>query len=60
MTDASITNPSKPVLGVAEPQLFVGDIRASCDFYREKLGFHVRFAYGEPPFTPRSSATPRG
>ncbi len=50
MTEASITNPSKPVLGVAEPQLFVGDIRASCDFYREKLGFHVRFVYGEPPF----------
>ena len=50
MTEASITNPSKPVLGVAEPQLFVGDIRASCDFYREKLGFHARFVYGEPPF----------
>jgi catechol 2,3-dioxygenase-like lactoylglutathione lyase family enzyme len=30
--------------------LFVSDIRASCDFYREKLGFHVRFAYGESPF----------
>lgn len=50
MTEADITNPSKPVLGVAEPQLFVSDIRASCDFYREKLGFHVRFVYGEPPF----------
>ena len=50
MTEASIKNPSKPVLGVAEPQLFVSDIRASCDFYREKLGFHVRFVYGEPPF----------
>jgi Glyoxalase/Bleomycin resistance protein/Dioxygenase superfamily len=50
MTEASIKNPSKPVLGVAEPQLFVGDIRASCDFYREKLGFHARFVYGEPPF----------
>ena len=50
MTEASIKNPSKPVLGAAEPQLFVSDIRASCDFYREKLGFHVRFAYGKPPF----------
>ena len=50
MTEANIKNPSKPVLGVAEPQLFVSDIRTSCDFYREKLGFHVRFAYGEPPF----------
>src|SRR5277367_6129349 len=50
MTEASIKNPSKPVLGGAEPQLFVSDTRASCDFYREKLGFHVRFVYGEPPF----------
>jgi len=50
MTEASINNPSKPVLGVAEPQLFVSDIRASCDFYQEKLGFRVRFVYGEPPF----------
>ena len=50
MTEANIKYPPKPVLGVAEPQLFVSDIRASCDFYREKLGFHVRLAVGEPPF----------
>jgi catechol 2,3-dioxygenase-like lactoylglutathione lyase family enzyme len=30
--------------------LFVADIRASCDFYVEKLGFGVIFAYGEPPY----------
>ena len=53
MTEANIKNPSKPVLGVAEPQLFVSDIRASRGFYREKLGFQVRFVYGEPPFYPQ-------
>ena len=34
----------------AEPQLFVADIRASCDFFANKLGFSVGFIYGEPPF----------
>lgn len=34
----------------AEPQLFVGDIRASCDFFARKLGFEVAFVHGEPPF----------
>lgn len=34
----------------AEPQLFVTDVRASCDFFTSKLGFSVAFAYGEPPF----------
>lgn len=31
-------------------QLFVADIKRSCDFYTGKLGFHVDFVYGEPPF----------
>lgn len=31
-------------------QLFVADIRASCDFFGETLGFEVVFVYGEPPF----------
>jgi len=34
----------------AEPQLFVGDIPASCEFYAQKLGFVVAFTYGEPAF----------
>jgi catechol 2,3-dioxygenase-like lactoylglutathione lyase family enzyme len=34
----------------AEPQLFVRDIAASCDFYSRTLGFSVAFIYGEPPF----------
>ena len=41
---------AKPVISAAEPQLFVGDIKSSFDFYVEKLGFAVAFAYGEPPF----------
>ena len=34
----------------AEPQLFVADIKGSCDFYVQRLGFVVGFTYGEPPF----------
>lgn len=34
----------------AEPQLFVRDIRAAAEFYEQKLGFVLAFAYGEPPF----------
>ena len=41
---------SKPTLLAAEPQLFVADIVASCEFYTRKLAFAVAFTYGEPPF----------
>ena len=41
---------SRPFLIAAEPQLFVADIRASCDFFTGKLGFGIAFSYGEPPF----------
>jgi catechol 2,3-dioxygenase-like lactoylglutathione lyase family enzyme len=34
----------------AEPQLFVTDIRASCEFFTAKLGFTIVFSYGEPAF----------
>jgi catechol 2,3-dioxygenase-like lactoylglutathione lyase family enzyme len=40
----------RAVLVAAEPQLFVADIAASCNFFVEKLGFAVVFTYGEPPF----------
>jgi catechol 2,3-dioxygenase-like lactoylglutathione lyase family enzyme len=39
-----------PVLTGADPQLFVSDIKASCDFFTKKLGFTVAFLYGDPPF----------
>jgi catechol 2,3-dioxygenase-like lactoylglutathione lyase family enzyme len=50
MTDTEAQIVSKPVLLAAEPQLFVADIAASCEFYVGKLGFSVAFTYGEPPF----------
>lgn len=40
----------KPVLQAAEPQLYVSNVQAACDFYTSKLGFAVAFAYGDPPF----------
>jgi catechol 2,3-dioxygenase-like lactoylglutathione lyase family enzyme len=40
----------RPALTAAEPQLFVADIKASCDFFTHKLGFAVVFVYGDPPF----------
>lgn len=39
-----------PVLNSTEAQLFVAGIKASCDFYSEKLGFKVTSVYGDPPF----------
>ena len=32
------------------PQLFVSDVRASCEFYTRVLGFKMSFLHGEPPF----------
>ena len=39
----------RAMLTGAEPQIYVSDIRASCDFFTRTLGFKVRFMYGEPP-----------
>lgn len=39
-----------PTLDAAEPQLYVQDIAASCEFYVRMLGFSVAFTYGDPPF----------
>lgn len=46
---------SRPAAGAAtilasEPQLLVRDLEAAFAFYRDRLGFAVAFAYGEPPF----------
>jgi catechol 2,3-dioxygenase-like lactoylglutathione lyase family enzyme len=40
----------RPILSSTSAQLFVADIKASCDFYTDKLGFTVDFVYGDPPF----------
>jgi len=47
--DAEITSGKAVIVG-AEPQLFVADISAACDFFARKLGFAVVFVHGEPPF----------
>lgn len=41
---------ARPLLTAVEAQLFVADVKASCDFFATKLGFEVGFTYGEPPF----------
>ncbi len=41
---------SKPVIRTTAAQLFVSDIKVSCDFFTQKLGFSIVFVYGEPPF----------
>jgi len=40
----------RPILSSTSAQLFVADIKASCDFFTAKLGFAVDFVYGDPPF----------
>jgi uncharacterized glyoxalase superfamily protein PhnB len=50
MSETAERTAVKPVLNSAAPQLFVADIKASCDFYTQKLGFKITILYGEPPF----------
>lgn len=40
----------RPVFMAVEPQLFVSNIEASCDYYADKLGFSIAFLYGDPPY----------
>jgi len=44
------SSPSKATIVGAEPQLFVTDIKRSCEFFCEKLGFSLAFSYGKPPY----------
>jgi len=44
------SSPSKATIVRAEPQLFVTNIKRSCDFFCKKLGFSVVFSYGDPPY----------
>jgi catechol 2,3-dioxygenase-like lactoylglutathione lyase family enzyme len=43
------SSPPKATIVSAEPQLFVTDIKKSCEFFRE-LGFSLVFSYGQPPY----------
>jgi len=50
MPAAAKAGVTTPELTEVEAQLFVADIKASCAFFTDKLGFTVVFIYGEPPF----------
>lgn len=43
-------SPSKAAIVGAEPQLFVADIKRSCEFFCQKLGFSLVFSYGRPAY----------
>jgi catechol 2,3-dioxygenase-like lactoylglutathione lyase family enzyme len=49
-TDPQRSSPGGTHLIASEPQLFVSDMEVAIDFYTGKLGFTLRFAYGEPAF----------
>lgn len=42
-------SPSSGRVTAAYPQLFTGDMDRAARFYREQLGFEVRFLFGDPP-----------
>jgi catechol 2,3-dioxygenase-like lactoylglutathione lyase family enzyme len=50
MADHAEQTISKTTIVAAEPQLFVADIKASLDFFTQRLGFAIEFEYGDPPF----------
>jgi catechol 2,3-dioxygenase-like lactoylglutathione lyase family enzyme len=49
-TSRKVTSSSKATITGAEPQLFVADIKRSCEFFCKKLGFSLVFSYGHPPY----------
>jgi catechol 2,3-dioxygenase-like lactoylglutathione lyase family enzyme len=50
MTDRARKTGPRPVLRSVSAQLFVADIKASCAFFTDKLGFKTDFVHGDPPF----------
>jgi catechol 2,3-dioxygenase-like lactoylglutathione lyase family enzyme len=50
MTDEPRQTTPRPVLSSIEAQLFVANMKTSCDFYTNKLGFAFAFIYGDPPY----------
>jgi uncharacterized glyoxalase superfamily protein PhnB len=50
MPDEPKLTTQRPVFNSIEAQLFVANIKISCDFYTNKLGFTVQFIYGDPPY----------
>ena len=50
MPDQGAGTAAQPVISSIAAELFVADIKRSCDFFTQKLGFSIVFSYGEPPF----------
>lgn len=50
MPQTAAQTSARTTISATAAQLFVADIKASCDFYVDKLGFSIVFVYGEPPF----------
>ena len=50
MSDEPRQTPPRPILHSIEAQLFVANVKTSCDFYANQLGFAVAFLYGDPPY----------
>lgn len=50
MNAQSKKNSENLILSATAAQLFVSNLKASCDFFTAKLGFEVDFIYGDPPF----------
>jgi catechol 2,3-dioxygenase-like lactoylglutathione lyase family enzyme len=50
LTQPSRVDTSEPILVGAVPILFVRDVEAAAVFYKVKLGFHIDFLHGKPPF----------
>jgi catechol 2,3-dioxygenase-like lactoylglutathione lyase family enzyme len=50
MPDQADQTQPKAIITATAAELFVTDIKASCDFFTQKLGFSIVFVYGEPPF----------
>lgn len=50
MTDQRRQTTRHPVLSSISAQLFVANIKSSCVFYTNKLGFAAEFIYGDPPY----------
>ena len=48
MSDEPRQTAPRPILNAIAAQLFVANIKSSCDFYTNKLGFAVEFIYGDP------------
>src|SRR5260370_23169596 len=50
MADPPRRTTPRPTFSSILAQLFVANIKSSCDSYTNKLGFAVEFSYGDPPF----------